>query len=440
MPEDVKFDQKAFDKIIEDQNKNLDAIQESLKGTVKAEELKVISESLDTVKDSLSSIEMVGEVKLTDYITKMQTQANNLEQELETLKTKRGLGVKSFEEKLSEIVNHVDFKSSLKNKQVKEFTFDTKAAMDTSDFTSDAGTTDLLQMNLPGVNKSPWMKTPLFAGVTKRPVGEKVGSIRYSEEVSKTNSAAFLAEGATLAQSEAGWIARTENFYKAGHYVTFSEEMLEDNDYVMGELNDLLRNGLLQEVNKQMWLGDGSGADEILGIINTTAQVAKDFAKPWNMDETVANPSIWDVFYAGKLQVSNGVDTDGTGDQAGYMANTIFVNPCTMTDMKTAEKDTTNRPLWKEYMTGDNVFDGMTIVEDRRVPAGKFVVADSTQTTAYIKRNLTIKTSENVASQFLADQLSVKATMRLAYITKVLSRYAWVYGDIETAKGLISAD
>ena len=165
--------------------------------------------------------------------------------------------------------------------------------------------------------------------------------------------------------------------------------------------------------------------------------LAKDFAKPWNLDDAVGSPTYWDVFRCAKLQVANGVDTDGTGDQAGYNAGVTFVNPGTMTYMKTV-KDTPGRPMWREEMDSNNTFDGMILIEDRRVPAGKFVTGDSQMSKAFIKRNLTIKTSENVASQFLADQVSIKATMRLAFVTKILERYAWVYGDLETALGLIS--
>jgi hypothetical protein len=435
MPDDKNLELKG---LIEKQNATLEEIEKTVKGKAESVKVEAVEKSLESISDFIAQNEMDGDETIAARMKSMRKSIDDVELIIEDVKKKQGIKGVSYEEKLHSLVTNEEFKSALKKREKKDFGFDIKSALASSTaFTSDSGTTDLLQMNIPGVTKSPWMQTPAWAAVAKSVVGEKVGSIRYTEEVSKTNSAAFKAEGVALPQSEVGWIARTENFYKLGHYTTFPEEMVEDADYTMGEIDDLLRNGLMREVENAIFLGDGSTADEIFGWINTTSQLAKNFAKPWNLDDAITNPNHWDVIMSAMLQASNGVDTDGSGDQEGYMANICFINPGTSTYLKTIKAE--GRPIWKEYMTSDDMFSNLRIIPSRDIPAGKFLVCDGSKSRAYIKRNLTIKTSENVASQFLADQVSIKATMRLAHVVKVLERYAFVYGDFETAVGLIAA-
>jgi hypothetical protein len=438
MPEDFETKLKQ---IASDNKKQLDEISKLVE---KKADSAIIDQKLQDVQDSITNLEFENEdgtkKGIKSYVEDLQKSHDELALELEGIKTRKGEEPETMEKQIKELSENKEFIQHLKNKTQQEYNIDIKAAMARSSSTADTGTVRLLQMNIPGVSKEPWQETPFFAAINKRAVGEKVDSIRYVSMDSRTNNAAAVAEAGTLAQSSLATKAYKEDFYKVGHYATVSEEYLEDSDFIQDEINDLIRNGLLRQLETYHFDEDGKtpGTDIFYNLIGTSGQLAKDFARPYNFTETVTAANFWNVLSVAKLQVANGVNTAGTSQFKGYNADVAFVNHGTLTEMKTI-KDIDGRLLWRDYMDQQNRYDGMMIIPSWDVPADGFIVGSSSTATAYIKRQLTIKTSENVASQFLSDQVSIKATIREAFLIKILERYGWVEGTFTEGKAIIGA-
>lgn len=439
MPE-TKFDADKFEAQVKSFNGAIEAVEKSVEllGTEKAnaDDLANAKAEIQELKDNLGTLEMVGDEKLIDYVKKSNDHANQLEERLHDLENTKGFKLEKNAKQIEELVKDEDFMKALAKKD-KTFEATLKADVTTSSFTADSGAVAMDQLTIPGVEKHPWRMNPVFAAIPKRMVGEKVHTITWYDENTRVDSAAAVAEGGTYAQSSTSLIKRLESFYKAGHYTTLTEETLEDSDLMMGEVTDLLTSGLGRERERQLLLGAGSGSNEVTGVINTTAQVAKDFALQTGFD-VVSNPNHYDVLRAAKLQVRVGIGSSDTA-KMGYNANMALVNPADLANLDLQKDPVGGGYILPPFLdNAGNRVSGMLLMESDDITAGKFLVGDWNAAQLFIKRNILINTSENVASNFLADKIVLKASLRMALKITSFKAYAFVYGDFDTAKGLIS--
>lgn len=442
--QDVQFDEKKFEALINDTNKGLEKITKALDKKVETEQLKELQDELIQVKDNVNALSIVKndedkDIKTIDYIKNLEANYKSLEKEIADLRTKKGEEPKTLKSMIKETVND-DFVKALKERRVVDFTLD-KAAADllTSDWTADTGTVGLPQYQVPDISRAPWRNTPVYAAVTKRTVGIE-HELRYTEELTRTDSAATAAEAASVAQSGETWISRRLAFYKVGHYAKFSLESLEDPNYtdtIRDEVNDLLTNGLLRAL--EVKLLTGSGSSDITGL--TT--IAQTFAKPNGFD-AVDSANLWDLLRAGKLYVRKGVNAvtgaQNDSNKTGYPANYALISTSQVANFD-VQKMTTGGylmpPFW-DVAAGRVA--GMQILEtDDFADDSKWMVGYFPGAVLYIKRNIVLTTSDNVASDFLADMTTIKATLRCNLLVKSFEKYGFVYGDIDTDIPLIEA-
>jgi len=425
---------EKFEKMIQDTQKSLDGLKSAIEAKAATKDFEDLKTSLNDIKVKVEGVSMVGDKAIQDYVKTQQEQIDSLETKiLKEIKSGDSKPM-TLKERIGKMTAEEDFAKKIK--EGHELTI--KASdMTTSSFTGDSGTIGLDQLFLPGIAKAPWRDNPLFAATPKQVVGEKIHEIAWYEETSKTNSAAGVAEqSGSFAQSDAAWTRYKEDFYKLGHHAEFTEEMLEDSLYAQGEINDLLQNGLLRKIEADMFNGVGSGSNTILGMLDSTSGWAKDFAKPTGTD-TITSPNNFDVLSVAKDQVGLG-DTGKTFNK-GFIATVAFVNPAELGNLRRLRDD--NGQYYIPMITSQGVgivVDGLLLVPSFDVAVNKFVVCNPERAKAYIKRNITLKRSENVASNFLTDVITIKASIRLAYVHKNVDEFAFVYGDFDTAKTAIT--
>lgn len=435
MPEG-KIDVEKLEAQLQKADQTLENVEKALRGKAGVEALKGVSDMVQELKDSFGTIEMIEDVKITDYIKKHQEHTDQLEARIKEIENSKGFQDNKDEKQIEELVKNKDFIAAVARKD-RNAEFILKSNVTTSSFTADSGAVAMDQLTIPGVEKHPWRMNPVFAALQKQIVGDKVHTITWYDENTRTDSAAAVAEGSSYAQSDVALIKRVISFYKAGHYASITEETLEDDSLMMGEINDLLLTGLGRERERQLLLGAGSASNEVLGIINATSQVAKDFAKPTGF-EAVAHVNNFDVLRAAKLQVRQGYGGTDTA-KMGFIANIALMNPADVANMDLIKDDNGVYLLPPFRDASGQRVSGMMIVESDDVTAGKFLVGDFTKAKVFIKRNIQLKTSEDVASNFLADIMVIKASQRMALKITAVGAYAFVYGDFETARALINS-
>lgn len=424
---------------IQKADKKLDEIEKGLAGKIGKEDLKAITESIESVKSVIASVEQVDGKKLGDYVKATQAHADALEKQLTEMKAGMKVKEMTIQDKVKNLILSDDWKShskSLATKQTGNFrAFEIeKAANDllTSDWTADTGAIGLPVMQLPGVTKHPWKATPIFASIPKRTVGME-HQISYTEELTRSDAAALKAEGSQYAQSGATWITKVLPFYDFGHYVKLTRESMEDTEYVMQEANDLLSNGLLRAIEALLFSGGGTTTVE--GVY-TAAQT---FARPLGA-KSITNASMRDVLLAAQLYVAKGYNAVAANDtgKTGYSANLAIIGKSSKYNLST-EKDEIGRPLI------DNIEawrpGGMSVMESEDVTetaaSQTFVVGDFNKAMLFLKRNLVIETGYD-GNDFTYGMITMRASLRGNLLIKAKEKYAFVKGDFVSAPGMLS--
>lgn len=94
---------------------------------------------------------------------------------------------------------------------------------------------------------------------------------KYMEQTTRTHSAAERAEGAAYAESAFVYTEKTSDVRSIGDSIPVTDEQLEDEQQVAGLLNQQLRFGVLQRVDLQVLVGNGTspnlrGINNVVGV------------------------------------------------------------------------------------------------------------------------------------------------------------------------------
>jgi HK97 family phage major capsid protein len=94
---------------------------------------------------------------------------------------------------------------------------------------------------------------------------------KYMEQTTATRSAAERAEGATYAESAFVYTEQTSNVRSIGDSIPVTDEQLEDADQISGVLDQQLRFNVMQRIDSQVLVGNGTspnlrGINNVVGI------------------------------------------------------------------------------------------------------------------------------------------------------------------------------
>ncbi|MCK9251060.1 MAG: phage major capsid protein, partial [Solirubrobacteraceae bacterium] len=107
----------------------------------------------------------------------------------------------------------------------------------------------------------------LLDRVTIRPVSSPL--LHHSRQLPRTNVAAAVAEGAAKPKADLGFENATTAVGTIAVLTDVSRQALNDVDYLQGEIEDLMRQDLVEKTEEYLVSGDGVGTRP-RGIINTT--------------------------------------------------------------------------------------------------------------------------------------------------------------------------
>lgn len=412
-------------------------IEKALKGKVDVETLKSVNDALENIKETVASFENFEGKGIATYCKGIQEHANKLEADLKAMKESKGVKDLTLVDKVKELVISDKWKQHVEvmkgTKTGANFVIE-KAANDllTTDWTADTGAVGLPQLRIPGVTKHPWKATPIFANVAKRTVGMD-HQVSYTEELTRSDAAALKAEGNQYAQSGATWISKVLPFFDFGHFVKVTRESMEDAEYIMQEINDLLYNGLMRHMETLLY--GGAGTTTVKGVHTSAKTLAKVLGT-----KAVTNPSMRDILLAAQLQVSKGINATAATDagKTGYSANMALIGKAAKYNVVT-EKDAIGRPLVESLEAwrpgGMNIMESEDVTES--ATSQTFVVGDFNKAMLYLKRNLIIETGYD-GNDFTYGMITLRASMRGNLLIKSIDEYAFVKGDFETAGGIIN--
>jgi HK97 family phage major capsid protein len=240
--------------------------------------------------------------------------------------------------------------------------------------------------------------------------------ITWVEQANKEGGAGGTAETVAKNQADFELVLGSESVKKRTVLIRVSEEMLEDIDFIESEINNELLRLLNLDIDNQILNGNSLNSN-LNGIITqATAYSAGAFAG------TIVNANIFDVLITAINQVIT----------ANFMPTVVVLNPTDVAKMKLS-KDLDGGYLMPPFTSAEGLqIEGIRIVKNTGIAAGKFLVMDGTRCTVFFRKGITVEMGRN-GNDFKENMFTILAEARLACRIKGNDVTAFVYGDIATA-------
>lgn len=282
-----------------------------------------------------------------------------------------------------------------------------------------------LAFRLPDVGQAAFRATviaDLFRQATIGPNNN--GTIRYVDQATVTRNAATRAEAATYPESAIVWQEYNLPIEKLTDSIPVSHEMLNDVDFVEGELRRLMEVNMSLLEDTQVY--SGSGVTPNLSGVSTTATAFSDSTPK------VTDASIYDLINVVANKINNGF-------QSKYLANAVLMNPTDVLKMQ-SKKDANNNYVLPPFVSADGLAVGnIRIIPTSTVTVDTMLLGDFNWGTYYTSEAFEIEIGF-VASQFIQDLMTIKARKRSALLVRTIDATAFYsVADIPTALTNISA-
>jgi len=236
--------------------------------------------------------------------------------------------------------------------------------------------------------------------------------VKYVEQSSIVRDAKNVAACATsthLSKVEFG--IRDLKMKKVRDLTKVCIDMMEDYDFVEGEIRNLITTDLMLKKDSDLLLGDGTGAN-----INGVASYASTFAANAtgaDYSASVANAQLIDLLVVAGAQIK------AFGQENFYMPNVIILNPKDATLMGLLKDSDTN--YIKAGAVNASVFrdaagtlfiNGMRVIENPNCPENEAYIYDGSKGRFYRRKGMVVEFAYNNATDFESELVTVKAYER----------------------------
>ena len=341
---------------------------------------------------------------------------------------------------MSKLQDHKDILKKMLNGEKVPLKFDVDiAAVKAQQNPSDIGNrTDFAQM-LPGIDKIPHRRTYIKNRIRIVPTGKEY--IKYTDQDTVIRDAKNVAQcGQTTHTTKKTWTTRNMQITKTRDLVDICIDMLDDYDFVEGEIRDLVTSSLQLKIDSDLLTSDAvypnpNSIDAYSSTFNAANPAANYAAK-------VQAATIIDLIVVAGAQIS------AFGQENFFMADTVYMNPTDytlMTLLKDGDdnyvKGATVDPRIFMDRGGNTWINGTCLViPNPNVTEGEFYIFDSMKATIYQRKTATVEFSYENDTNFEEDVVTVKATERYNLLVKNNQQNAFMHiPDISTATTAITA-
>ncbi len=240
--------------------------------------------------------------------------------------------------------------------------------------------------------------------------------VKYNDQETIVRDAKNVAAcAATTHNSKVTWKVRTLQITKVRDFVDVCIDMMDDYDFVSGEIRELVTTDVALQVDSQLLLSDG-----IYPNTNSVASVASTMAAG-SYALSVQAPTTVDVLKVAAAQISD------FGQNNKFNANVAVMNPVDATLMM-LEKDVNNNYLIPNFVTGNGVNIGpLTVITNQLVPADQAYVFDTTKGRIYQRKGVTVDFGFENNDNFEKEIVTVKAYERLNLRIKNVDANAFMH-------------
>lgn len=247
--------------------------------------------------------------------------------------------------------------------------------------------------------------------------------LKYNDQETIVRDAKNVAAcAASTHTSKITWQVRTLQITKVRDFVDVCIDMMDDYDFVEGEIRNLVSTDVELKIDQQLLLGTN-----IYPETNSVDAVSSTFAAG-SYAAAIADATVIDLLKIAGAQIAD------FGQNNAFNADTVAMNPVDFCKMQ-LEKDANGVYLIPNWITSDGVNIGaMRIVANQLVPANQAYVMDSTKGTIFQRRGRTVELAFENKDNFEKELVTVKAYERLNLRVRNVDANAFMHiADIAAA-------
>ena len=400
--------QKVFTEYLEAAQKSISEMKAN--GATKAE-LTAISDSLTTVKESLAKL------PTAEKLTALQSKLDKQQEDIDTIREAGGAagkGKNEFTIAKGLAPHHEQMKAVAQpdadTGKFKNMSFTVKASHNPTDIGDRSQYGEFLN----DTGKAPFRKMSISGLFKRRPITKE--HINYREQATITRDGKTVIACATSTHNSAiTWALRTEKIGKIRDFTDICLDMMDDYDFVEGEIKELVTQGVDGKEDSAVLLGDG----EVIGIDT----IASEF--------DAANVL---AVYTGKFQAPNLAELTAAmkaqiftfGAENAWDSNVILMNHNDFVVFMHNKDKNDNYLLPNFVMSNGGMLNGMRIVTSPLVSANSLYVMDTEQ--AVILDRMTTKVDMFFENKDNAEHelVTVKALKRMQFFSRLLQQNAFM--------------
>lgn len=387
--------------------------QEELNDLVEA---KASKEDIDSMKEELAGIH----AKQYDQLNAVLKAQGVM---LKKLSVKEVEEPKSFKDALkSNLEGNLEGLKTLKNSSSANdnVKFNIKAVGDMSIAGNTTGQIPQA-LRIAGLNEIPSRTVRLLDIVSGGAISSNL--VEWVYQANQEGTAGQTVEGAVKNQIDFDLIVGSQKVEKTTAFITVTDEMIDDVDFMQTAIQNELTKELLKAVEAQVYGGSGV-SPQMNGI------------------KTVATAFAGGTF-AGIVDNANEVDVLTVAMDQIMLANQdapnyIFMNPSDVTALKMVKVSSTDKRYIERLamVAGDLSLDGTPIIPTTLVTAGEYLIGDFTKSFVLNKQAIAIEIGYN-ADNFVKNYKTIRAEWRGVTFVKNNDRTAFVKGVFATDKAVL---
>ena len=269
-----------------------------------------------------------------------------------------------------------------------------------------------------GLNAVPSRVVRLLDIVSGGTIGSNL--VEWVYQANKEGAAGPTAESSAKNQIDFDLLVGSQKVEKTTAYITVTDEMLDDVDFIESAINNELTKELLKAVEAGVYGGSGV-SPQMNGIFT----VAPGFAAGV-FAGTVDNANSVDV-------LSVAMDQIMIAQEGAAVPNFILMHPSDVTALKMVKVSSTDKRYVERLamVGGELSLDGVPIIPTTLVTVDKYLVGDFSKASVLTKQSVSIEVGYN-ADNFVKNYKTIRAEWRGVTFVKNNDRSAFVAGDFST--------
>lgn len=284
-----------------------------------------------------------------------------------------------------------------------------------SPVTTPAGSVPVDYRGIKGEPELPNVVTAAFPHVPTQS-----NAISYLKESAFTNSAAETAEGTAKPESKMEFTEVDAQVRTIAHYIRVTKQLAEDAPALAAYINSRMMYGLNRRIEKQLLVGDGTGQN-LSGIFTSGNYTEHGFTQA-NMPE---GSTVLDLIRR----------CAATMRKTGYTPSVVFLNPMDFDTLRGMKDSNGGYLMGSPLQAGTDIRPwGLRVIESPELAEGTFMVADPQMgATIYDRTAPVIEMFEQDSDNVTKNLYTVRCECRMAFAVE--SANCFIGGDLEIGAG-----